>query len=167
MTLWSQLCILTLQFLPAWSCKSICHSTTLLHGLPPSNNNFDLRGVSINIISFTAPVLNQLKGGVSQAVLLPGRPKDVARTLLCFSSIVWQGCGANPSPSSDLAGRFSTPVVVAQRLPVGEAGAGSVSVRSCLRLSVTPARVLLTSLMCLCAKQWKCFNRLNLLRLLL
>lgn len=134
------------NFYLQWSCKSTCHSTTLLHGLPPSNNNFDLRGVSTNIISFTAPVFNQLKGGVSQAALLPGRPKDVARTLLCFSSVVWQGCGANPSPSSDLAGRFSTPAVVAQRLPVGEVGTGPVSVRSCLGLSVTPAHALLTSL---------------------
>ena len=85
--------------------------------------------MSANIILFTAPVLNQLKGGVSQAVLLPVTPKDVARTLLCFSSVVWQGCGANPSPSSDLAARSSTPVDVAQRVPVGKAGAGPASVR--------------------------------------
>lgn len=97
-----------------------------MRDLPPSNNNFDLRGVSANIILFTAPVLHQLKGGVSQAVLLPVMPKDVARTLLSFSSVVWQGCGANPSPSSDLAARSSTPVDVAQRLPVGEAGTGPV-----------------------------------------
>lgn len=109
-------------------CKSICRSTALLRDLPPSNNNFDLCGVSANIILFTAPVLNQLKGGVFQAVLLPVRPKDVARMFLCFSSEVWQGCGANPSLSSDLAARSLTPGGVAQRLPVGEAGAGPGSV---------------------------------------
>jgi len=81
------------------------------------------------MVLFTASVLNWLKGGVSQAMLLPVTPKDVARALLCFSSIVWQGCGANPSPSSDLAARSSTPVDVAQRLPVGKAGAGPVPVR--------------------------------------
>lgn len=108
----------------------------LLYDLPPSkNNNFDLRGVSANIILFTAPVLNQLKGGVSQAVLLPVTPKDVARTLLSFSSVVWQGCSANPPPSNDLAARSSTPVVVAQKLP-----------RQCLGLIVTPPCALMTSL---------------------
>lgn len=70
--------------------------------------DFDLHGVSANIILFTAPVLNQHKGGVSQAALLPVTPKDVARTLLCFSSVVWQGCGANPPPSNDLATRSLT-----------------------------------------------------------
>lgn len=108
----------------------------LLYDLPPSkNNNFDLRGVSANIILFTAPVLNQLKGGVSQAVLLPVTPKDVARALLSFSSVVWQGCSANPPPSNDLAARSSTPVVVAQKLP-----------RQCLGLIVTPPCALMTSL---------------------
>lgn len=127
------------------SCKSTCCSTALLHHLPPSNN-FDLHGVSANIILFTTPVLNQFKGGVPQAVLLPVTPKDVAGTLLWFSSVVWQGCGANPSSSGDPAAGSSTQVNVAQRLPVGKADSGLVSVRECHRLSVTPACALMTSL---------------------
>lgn len=127
---------LPLNFYLQCSCTSICPSTVLLYDLPPSkNNNFDLRGVGANIILFTAPVLNQLKGGVSQSVLLPVTPKDVARTLLSFSSVVWQGCSANPPPSNDLAARSSTPVVVAQKLP-----------KQCLGLTVTPACALMTSL---------------------
>lgn len=47
--------------------------------------------MSANIILFRAPVLNQLKGGVSQAVLLSITPEDVAGTLLCFSSVVGRG----------------------------------------------------------------------------
>lgn len=75
--------------------------------------------MSANTILFTAPVLNQPQGGVSQAVLLPIMPEDVAGTLLCFSSAVWQGCGAHPPPCSDPAVESFIPVDVAQRLPVG------------------------------------------------
>lgn len=80
--------------------------------------------MSGNIILFTAPVLNQLKGGASQALLLPITPEDVAGALLCFSSAVWQGCGAHPSPCSDPAAGSLIPVDVAPRLPAGKAGAG-------------------------------------------
>lgn len=132
---------LLLNFYLQHSYRSICHNTKLLQDLPPNNNNERLWSTWCECKYYFICSFNQHKGGVSQAVLLPVTPEDVATTLLCFSSAVWQGCGANPPPCSDLAARSPAPVDVWEMLCQW-----GWCWSQYLWLSVTPTRALMANL---------------------